>query len=67
LLDIVIIEKEKEKEGDGERWGGGGGGGGGGGEKSLIITLYYVGHRSCRRIVDPPLLFFALVPNDRSL
>jgi len=37
------------------------------GEKSLIITLYYVGHRSCERIVDPPLLFFALVPHDRSL
>jgi len=34
--------------------------------KGLTITPYYVRHWSCHGIVDPPLLFFALVPDDRS-
>lgn len=34
--------------------------------RGLTITPYYVRHWSCHGIVDLPLLFFALVPDDRS-
>lgn len=34
--------------------------------RGLTITPYYVRHWSCHGIVDPPLLFFALVSNDQS-